>query len=167
MEQENAMEHRFLPHVLEHFYYSYSMLEKHIENCPDALWNEKAGGFVFWQQLLHAITGLKFWTRADNSAFIEPFKDRNVYPEFEKDPEGFVSKAEMTALFSEVRNQVDAFLGNRDDAWLLEENAVYRKVKNIDVIQGQIRHLQYHVGHCNAALRERNLKAVGWEDNLG
>lgn len=90
-----------------------------------------------------------------------------MYPELEKDPEGFVSKAEMKALFAEVRNQVDTYLGNKTDAWLLEDSAVYEELKNIDVIECRIRHIRYHVGRRNAALRERNLQAVGWEDKLG
>jgi hypothetical protein len=43
-----------------HFDLSFSMLEKMIDQCPDDLWNEKKSGFVFWQQLLHAFTGINF-----------------------------------------------------------------------------------------------------------
>lgn len=31
----------------------------------------------------------------------------------------------------------------------------------------QIRHMQYHVGHCNSILRENNKEAVDWIDYLG
>ena len=150
-----------------HFNLSYKMLETHIGNCPDELWDVKAGGFVFWQQLLHAVTGLKFWTRPEKGDFIEPFSERNVYPELEKAPEGHVSKSEMRALFDETMRQVDGFFGDKDDEWLFADNAIYGKLKNFDIVEMQIRHIQYHVGHCNAILRERDLPAVGWEENYG
>jgi len=41
---------------------------------------------------------------------------------------------------------------------------IYIKISNMDVILMQIRHLQYHVGHCNSILRERGAEAVDWID---
>jgi hypothetical protein len=43
----------FLNSLRNQFFLSFSMLEKVIEICPDALWNKKVSGFIFWQQLIH------------------------------------------------------------------------------------------------------------------
>ena len=71
------------------------MLEKIIEICPNEMWNKKVSGFIFWQQLLHTITGGLFWLRDENIEFIEPFKEKNVYPELEKDPENVLTKDDI------------------------------------------------------------------------
>ncbi len=146
---------------------SLGMIEGEIEACPDTLWNEKAGGFVFWQQILHALTGTLYWTRTSPGGFTEPFCDREVYPELDGDPVGRVTKEEMLGLAGETRKAVEAFLAGKDDAWLLAPNAIYAKISNADVAIGQIRHLMYHAGHCDSALRERGNSATEWLEYYG
>ena len=88
---------------------SFSMLEKMIEQCPDDLWNEKKGGFVFWQQLLHALTGINFWLRMNNEEFIEPFADKKVYPELDNDPENQLTKSDLTEYKNIVQEISEVF----------------------------------------------------------
>lgn len=146
---------------------SFSMLEKMIEKCPDDLWNEKKGGFVFWQQLLHAFSGTNFWLRMNNDKFIEAFWDKKVYPELEHDPENQLTKEDLTGYKNVVKEISEAFFAEKDDEWLGNNSIVYDKIKNLDVIFMQIRHIQYHVGHCNSILRENNKVAVEWLDYYG
>lgn len=150
-----------------HFDLSFEMMARHVDNCPDGLWDAACGGFVFWQQVLHALTGTLYWTRSEKADFVEPFRERNVYPELERAPVGKVSKAELRELATAVGRQADALLDGKNDAWLLEPNVLYGKIANFDVIQGQIRHLLYHAGHCDSALRERNESAVEWIEYYG
>jgi hypothetical protein len=149
------------------FELSFSMLEKMIETCPDDLWNEKKGGFVFWQQLVHAFTGINFWLRMNNEEFIEPFADKKVYPELEHEPENQLSKDDLTEYKNIVKEISNIFFSDKDDEWLGSSSIIYDKIKNLDVIFMQIRHIQYHVGHCNSILRENNREAVEWLDYYG
>lgn len=146
---------------------SFSMLEKIIEKCPDDLWNEKKGGFVFWQQLLHAFTGINFWLRVSNEEFIEPFADKKLYPELEHEPENQLTKCELTEYKNVVKEICNDFFADKDDEWLGRDSIIYNKIKNLDVIFMQVRHIQYHVGHCNSILRENNREAVEWLDYYG
>jgi hypothetical protein len=41
------------------------------------------------------------------------------------------------------------------------------KISNMDVLLMQIRHIQYHVGHCNSILRDRGYRAVDWIEYCG
>lgn len=150
-----------------HFDLSFSMLEEMIEKCPDDLWNAKKGGFVFWQQLLHAFTGINFWLRMNNDEFIEPFADKKVYPELDQDPENQLTKEDLTEYKNAVKEISKVFFADKDDEWLEDNSIIYDKIKNLDVILMQIRHLQYHVGHCNSILRENNREAVEWLDYYG
>ena len=150
-----------------HFFLSFSMLEKLIEQCPEDIWDIKAGGFVFWQQILHTLTGANFWMRQPGSDFKEPFAERAVYPELDQEPAGRVSREEMILYKDTVKSLCEKLFEGRDDAWLTEPSGIYDRISNLDVILGQIRHIQYHVGHCNSILRDRGRKAVDWVEYFG
>ncbi len=66
-----------------------------------------------------------------------------------------------------VKEISKAFFADKDDEWLGNNSIIYHKIKNLDVIFMQIRHIQYHVGHCNSILRENNREAVEWLDYYG
>jgi uncharacterized damage-inducible protein DinB len=154
-------------HLATHFRMSFDMLRQEIAACPDELWNRRLGGYVFWQQILHALTGCLFWTRTARDPFAEPFADRQVFPELDQDPRTVLGKAELEEFATRVAEQLERFLDHGDDAWLTEASPLYDKILNIDVVQMQIRHLQYHAGHCNAILREAGVPAVEWQEYLG
>ena len=149
--------------VKERFFISFSMLEKLINICPGELWNRKVSGFVFWQQLLHAFTGQHFWLRLENSEFVEPFNDKFVYPELEKDPVNVLSKDVMTAFCKETKVIAEKWFFEKDDNWLKLPSMIYDKYNNNDVIIEQIRHIMYHVGHCDAILRENGIAPGEWK----
>ena len=149
------------------FFVSFLILEKLIEQCLEDIWNIKAGGFVFWQQILHALTGANFWMRQLDSTFSEPFADRKVYPELDHDPEGKITRDEMVKYKDAVKILCESFFEGKDDAWLVEPSVLYDKISNLDIVFMLIRHTQYHVGHCDSILRERGLRAVEWVDYFG
>lgn len=138
-----------------------------IEKCPDDLWDEKKGGFIFLQQLLHAFTGINFWLRTKNENFIEPFPDKKVYPELDNDPENQLTRSDIKEYKNFVKEVAKAFFEDKDDMWLAGSCILYDKITNLDVIFMQIRHIQYHIGHCNSILRENNREAVDWLDYFG
>jgi hypothetical protein len=149
------------------FFVSFSMLEKLIEQCPEEIWGIKAGGFVYWQQLLHALAGTNFWMRLPGEEFSEPFAERKVYPELDKEPEGIVTREEMLEYKDTVKSICESFFEGKEDAYLTKSSCIYDKITNLDLVFMQIRHIQYHVGHCNSILRERSLEAVDWLDYFG
>ncbi|QQO10247.1 hypothetical protein [Breznakiella homolactica] len=155
-------------HLYTHLTISFDMLMDEIDHCPDDLWNTEAGGFVFFQQVYHTVMGMLFWTRTEKTIpFEDPFKERNLYPEFERKPHGSISKEEMKNLGERLRGLLEKFFAEKDDAWLLLPNALFDKILNMDVILAQIRHIQYHAGHCDSILRERNLKVPEYRDYFG
>lgn len=149
------------------FFLPFSMLENLIAECPDEVWNIKAGGFVFWQQIIHTLAGVNFWMRGPESNFTEPFSERKIYPELDNEPVGNVTREEMLEYKEQVKNLCIEFFEKKDDEWLLDNSHIYDKISNMDVVIGQMRHIQYHIGHCNSILRERGLKAVDWIEYYG
>lgn len=150
-----------------HFDLSFEMLDKMISQCPDELWDKKLAGFVFWQQILHALTGVEYWMRQAGDIFVEPFADRKLYPELENDPEGSITRDELVEYKNKVKMVCSRFFEGRNDEWLGEPNAIHDRINNIDIVFMLTRHVQYHVGHCDSILRDRNYKAVEWVDYFG
>ena len=150
-----------------HLDLSLRMLLNGIDACPDDLWAEKAGGFPFFQQILHALTGLRYWARPEGLGFEELFPERKLYPELDGVPEGLASKEELRSYGVSVAGQVDSLFEGKADEWLFSPCHIHPKINNFDVLQGQIRHLQYHSGHCDAALRERGLGTPDWLEYFG
>lgn len=144
------------------FFQAFTMMENMIEQCPEEIWSIKAGGFVFWQQILHTLSGSNYWMRQPGSTFEEPFADRTVYPELDGEPVGRISREEMTVYKDYVKDLCRDFFEGKDDSWLAEPSGIHDKISNLDVMLLQIRHIQYHVGHCNSILRDRGLEAVDW-----
>jgi len=141
---------------------SFKMLAALIDACPDSLWNEKAGGFYFWQQILHALCGSAFWLRLEGEGFAEPFSERRLFPELDGEPEGRVTKVEMRELADAVASQAQRFFAALPRASLDGPSPAFAGLSRLDVIEGQIRHLMYHVGHCDAALRDRGYACAPW-----
>ena len=143
---------------------SFTMLENLIEITPDELWEKKKGGIVYWQQLFHVLTGANYWMRQSSEQFLEPFSERNLYPELEKDPESNLSKNELLEYKDKVKSITTSFFEGKDDSWLYNYSEVCDKIRNIEIVYMQIRHIQYHIGHCESILRENNHKTTEWID---
>ena len=148
---------------------SFSMLERIIEVCPDELWNKKVSGYVFWQQLIHAFAGVHGWLRDDKLEVMPPFSifnGKKIYSEFENDPEIMLSKADVISLKDEAKETMEKWFTGKNDEWLKKPFAIF-KFNNFDNIAGQIRHIMYHAGHCEAILRENGVKPSDYLDYFG
>lgn len=53
----------------EEFDRFFSMLEKQIDICPDDLWSRQAGGYIFWQLLLHTLARTLIYARPNEAPF--------------------------------------------------------------------------------------------------
>lgn len=145
----------------------FSMLEKLIDGSSEKIWKQKVGGHTYFQQLLHILMGIHFWFRDNNEKFIEPYFQKKFYPEFEKDPESVMPKTELINYKNNVKEIINQFFFNRNDQWLYEKSLVYAKLSNLDIIFMQVRHVQYHIGYCNALLQENDEKQTPWIDFYG
>lgn len=142
----------------------YDMIENLIEDTPDSIWGLKKGGYIYWQQLLHAICGSLYWLRTDPDNFTEPFIELNVYPELEKDPENQLSKEQLLRLLNDAKDVASYFFDHYDSKQLLLDSVLVHAVSGLDIVFIQIRHLMYHIGHCEAILRESGSEVPEWLD---
>jgi hypothetical protein len=146
------------------------MLERIIAICPDELWNKKISGFVFWQQLLHTFAGTYCWLREEKPEIMPPpnfstFNGKNIYPEFENDPEIDLTKNDIRKLCDETKEAAEKWFAGKDDNWL--KGIMFNKFTNFDNTMGQLKHIMYHIGHCEAVLRENGINTGDYLDYWG
>lgn len=145
---------------------AFIMVQNMIHNTPDSIWNQKKGGYVYWQQIVHAITGSLYWLRTDNSQFTEPYSELMIYPELEKDPENELTKQQVLNLLDQAIQLAEVFFHHIDENRLLESSKIYEKTTNLAVVLGQIAHLNYHIGHCESILRDKGVSNIKWIENF-
>ena len=151
---------KLLTSLKSSLFLSFRMLKNTAEICPDELWNKKLSGFVFWQQLIHTISGMFGWLREEKTESIpfSEFNGKKIYPEFENEPEIVLTKIDISGFFNETKTAVEKWFTGKDDDWLVSPYRIYPKITNFDIIEGQIRHVMYHVGHLEAIFREHGIK---------
>ncbi|GHT61775.1 hypothetical protein FACS1894109_20540 [Spirochaetia bacterium] len=161
----------FINSLKNHFFIPFAMLEKIIEICPDELWNEKKSGFIFWHQLLHTFVGMYFWLQEENDHFDGKIMGKNVITELDDNPEKVIktiySKQDIIEFCNESKNIAEKWFDGKDDKWLNSPSAKYKKMTNFDVMMGQIKHMMYHIGHCEAIFRENKIKTGEYLDYYG
>ena len=148
--------------LIRHFYPSLKMLKKIIDNCPDNLWNKINGGFPFWQQVYHTIEGLDYWFNENGEYRFYDFK-KKVSSDLNINTEDYLTKCEIKIYLNFVLKRIKIFLKKIDDKKILSRSVINNKFRIMDIILIQIRHLQYHVGHCNSILRTNKIKAAKWQ----
>jgi hypothetical protein len=136
---------------------SLEMLEEDLRLCPDDLWEASAAGYPYWQQIYHALESLDFWLsvrvlggNADDYSVRRFGKD--VSPDLDASCRETATKAELSEYLDDLRVVAEAALRSVDDGG---DEAV-------DAFFTQIRHIQYHVGHADAALRTRGVAPGEW-----
>ena len=147
------------------FLKSYNGLTSLIDYCPDELWSKKCGGYLFAQQILHAVTCCVYYLRyeGDKEELNEPIIARidQLHPGLEETAKEVLSKQELLELTEKFRTVIDSFFELLEHR-INEKSSVLKKQTNLSVVLMEIRHLSYHAGHLDSVLREKGLKSPGW-----
>jgi hypothetical protein len=146
--------------------HGFNFLFQQIDAATDEVWGKKAGGYLYWQQIYHAFSAMDVFLSSDG----EPRSEEN--PPIDRD---FASLHKI-ADFSPDKETVRAF-GERKkalfDRWVetLTDDALAAKQKkcsdlfgtdmsNASVLSLVHGHNLYHVGCCDAILRDNGHKGV-------
>lgn len=141
-----------------------SLLDKFVEVCPENLWAQKFGGWPVWQQVYHALTALDFFIRPlDAPEEAPPFGEKEAGLDAEAaNPAG---KLQIKAYAEKMYQRVDAYIAGLDDAALAQSHAGLAARLGMPATHANAlclitAHTLYHLGICDAALRERGLAGV-------
>lgn len=146
------------------FDFAFSLLRRFMDVCPDAIWNEKFGGWPIWQQVYHALNAVDFFIAAPDA---EPVKGL-VSPDvgsLKVQGATPVSKADMKAFADMVKAAADGYMTALTDADMTTPAAgaskrMGRETRHAAIMALMVGHLLYHLGSCDAALRENGLTGV-------
>ena len=145
------------------FQNAFALLERYIDVCPDDIWNEKNGGWPVWQQLYHALTAIDFFVGQVGTPSDWPFDQATG--SLTVVSEQHLSREAAKKLAGEAKARADAYVAGLADADLAAREPRLSAVFGSDVTHGAIvgmlvSHTLYHVGSCDAALRDHGLKGV-------
>jgi len=148
---------------------AYGLVTQFIEVCPDNIWTKKFGGWPVWQQIYHALGAFQFFTLQDGET-----PEQGLYPpevnSFQSTPDVAPAKKDMLEYAARMKTKVDAYIHALKDADLpninqgltarikaLGRSHEFSHSQTLAMLSG---HTMYHLGSCDAALREHGLKGV-------
>ena len=158
------MSNRITPSFKGDFEAIMDMIDKLIDACPDNLWNKKAGGFVFWQQLLHAVACVDFFAMRPGIPTQKINQDPDVI-HLKTAPTGTMSKAELKTLSATMKQVGIAFMDSLSEDQLFAKHEALsqyfgKDINNLDGLTKILWHTSYHFGCCDAMLREEGLTGI-------
>ena len=142
----------------------FDMLGKQISICPDDLWNKKVGGYVFWQHLLHVIAIVELYALPEGQPSAQTLYERDVVM-LSSTAQRVMSKEEMQSLAASMKKLAHTFIDAQSVSTLTDKNvrmsnAMGKELTNQHALIGLIRHACYHLGCCDAALRDNGIAGV-------
>lgn len=140
------------------------MLRRVAERCLDDLWLDDSWGSPFWQQVYHVVYYLDYWLREDYSSrrFLSLAFDKSLSADLGRRSPDHLTKIEFMEYLAKAEKKVERIFAALDDERLSRLIRPRSRSTYHDAILGQIRHIQHHVGQCNAILRRAGTRTVGW-----
>jgi hypothetical protein len=146
--------------------HTFGLMDEFLKLCPEDIWAQRFGGWPVWRQFFHSFSAVHFFLRAENAAeepspFGADAGDLKV-----KDSAAAVpSKEKMREYMETAQKRMDSYLASLDDAALGQINKgvsarMGRECTHAATITLCVGHTMYHLGSCDAALRESGRPGV-------
>lgn len=140
--------------------FALTLYDKFVEICPDEIWSEKFGGWPICQQCYHALWAAGMMMSSINGRQIVdpesrfPLDSANKTMPAKQDVKGLIAgiKGAFSQLLEELENEA---LLQKDEPL---SKRFGRPVTNGEALELLVCHMQYHLGACDAALRDKNLE---------
>lgn len=136
---------------------------KFLDICPEEIWRKKAGGWPVGQQFYHMFKAASMFLASLGAADIshpdpkagDLMADRDYCP----------SKEDAKKLYENVAAAITDIVNSFTDTDLLKNNADFSRklgkdVNNAETLNLMTAHLLYHLGSCDAALRNEGLEGA-------
>lgn len=143
--------------------FAFALSEKFLSICPDAVWQKNFGGWAVSRQFYHALEATSFFAASVwGGEIANPCSGAG---DLSQKSGTEASKAQASEFLASIKAAVAHNIdGMRDDA-LLQKNEkasqlLGRDTSNAAVIQLMASHILYHLGSCDAALRDQGLEGA-------
>ena len=137
-----------------------TLVEADIKNCPDSLWEEKCGGDPYWEQIYHVLCGMYLMLSfPDDPApeFPLPGDAGKLNGAVVNEPHG---KEIVLQFLEDTKKHLSGYFKRLDDSMLyaVKKDFFGEKLPLLAILVIASGHILYHVGVCDAALREKGAK---------
>ena len=144
--------------------HAFGLVNQFLEVCPDDVWGKKFGGWPVWQQLFHPFASVDFFLRAADAAEELPLFEPGV-AELKESPLLPPAKLLVKEYIEKAQARVKEYAAGLDDDSLSRKNEGLSARMGHDMSHaatlGMIAsHTMYHLGSCDAALREQGIPGV-------
>ena len=159
------MSHEIIKSLQAPFNYANSLLKKFIEICPENIWQEKSGGWPVWQQVYHAVIATDFFISSSNQKAITLPLNEATANLLDKSPQKTISKAEMLKLAEIMQARAEKYFNGLQDNMLAKKDealsaGMETEATHAMAVSMLCGHIFYHLGSCDAALRNHDLEGV-------
>ena len=142
----------------------FALVEKQIEICPDELWGKKVGGWPFWQQVFHNLACIEIYALPEGAVSHQTMYGKKVAM-LSEETETAMTKAAMKDFATGMCKTANRFFASMSSDRLTTKHAVMSKLLNRDMsnqnaLMAMIRHTCYHLGCCDALLRQHGVPGV-------
>ncbi len=144
---------------------TWGLLCQFMDVCPDEIWAETNGGWPVWQQVAHTVAVLNFFILENDDDTIVPAPTEFGVLMLKEQGQQVVSKEALKAYGATVKAAVDARVARLTDADLTRIQERVSKKIGRELSYGAVMvmlasHTMYHLGSCDAALRDHGLPGV-------
>lgn len=141
---------------------SFDLLASFIDVCPNDIWAESSGGWPVWQQVYHCLGAVSFFTGLNEG--IPALAEKEVGG-LSKVATETVAKDKVAEALKAARATVEKYISSITDEDLAKRNEAVFAAANWDITHAftlamLAGHNLYHLGGCDAALRNHGLKGV-------
>ncbi len=146
------------------FDFAFSLMMQFMDVCPDELWGKKFGGWPIWQQVYHALNAVAFFIAEPGAEPVHALAAPEV-GSLNAQGDKPITKAAMKSFADQVKAAADGYMDALTDADMLTQAEgatlrMKRETLHATVMALMIGHMLYHLGSCDALLRENGLKGV-------
>jgi hypothetical protein len=150
--------------LLDSVQHAFGLMNEFTDRCPDAVWTEKFGGWPIWQQCYHCFVVMNFFLRRHGDPVGDTLFPLSVGRLDEVSGET-PSRQTMKAFVLKEQEAALRYARTLDDAALSEKNeGLSERFGRVMTHAGTLAliasHTMYHLGTCDAALRQRGLRGV-------
>jgi hypothetical protein len=149
----------------QNFVHAWGLLEQFIKVCPEHIWVQTFGGWPIWQTVYHALVTIEFFVRQKGDPRYDLPCSREAGSLNEVHTGPAVSREEMLRMHGDLKAVALSYMDGLTDAGLGELNeglsarmpSPFTHAATCSLLAG---HTLYHLGTCDAALRQEGLKGV-------
>lgn len=144
--------------------HAFALSNQFVDVCPEAVWGKTFGRWPVWQQLFHAYAAVDFFLRDPSAA-----AEASIFPEGVGDLKTTMDDAPAKSVvkdyFAQAQKRANDYMDGLDDAKLAQKHEgagarFGRDVTHAALVALIASHTMYHLGSCDAALREAGLPGV-------